>query len=74
MAIAAYLRVSTERQDLDNQGFAVGEHCKAHGFTLDDVVTCGRVIKIHTGTPGKPFGQYEHSCKNRHLGPVGAKM
>ena len=43
MAIAAYLRVSTERQDLDNLGFAVGEH-------------------------------YAHSCKNRHLGPVGAKM
>ena len=39
MAIAAYLRVSTERQDLDNQRYAVGEHCKAHGLTLGDVVT-----------------------------------
>ena len=39
MAIAAYLRVSTERQDLNNQRYAVGEHCKAHGLTLGDVVT-----------------------------------
>jgi DNA invertase Pin-like site-specific DNA recombinase len=39
MAIAAYLRVSTERQDLDNQRFAVGEYCNAHGLTLGDVVT-----------------------------------
>ena len=39
MAIAAYLRFSTERQDLDNQRYAVGEHCKAHGLTLGGVVT-----------------------------------
>ena len=39
MTIAAYLRVSTEHQDLDNQRFAVGEYCKTHNLTLADVVT-----------------------------------
>jgi DNA invertase Pin-like site-specific DNA recombinase len=39
MTIAAYLRVSTEHQDLDNQRFAVGEYCKTHHLALADVVT-----------------------------------
>jgi len=33
MAIAAYLRVSTDRQDLDNQHYTIGKHCKVHGLS-----------------------------------------
>jgi DNA invertase Pin-like site-specific DNA recombinase len=39
MATVAYLRVSTERQDLENQRFGVGEYCLAQNLTLDEVVT-----------------------------------
>jgi DNA invertase Pin-like site-specific DNA recombinase len=46
MTITAYLRVSTEQQDLDNQRFAVGEYCQAHGFQLSEVVTDTRSGKV----------------------------
>jgi DNA invertase Pin-like site-specific DNA recombinase len=39
MAISAYLRVSTDRQDLDNQRFAVGEYCTLNNLPLGEVVT-----------------------------------
>ena len=39
MPISAYLRVSTDRQDLENQRFAVGEYCTAKKLALGEVVT-----------------------------------
>jgi len=39
MPIFAYLRVSTDRQDLENQRFAVGEYCTAKKLALGEVVT-----------------------------------
>ena len=39
MTTAAYLRVSTDRQDLENQRFGVAEYCQANGLALDEVVT-----------------------------------
>jgi DNA invertase Pin-like site-specific DNA recombinase len=39
MAILAYLRVSTERQDLENQRFAVGEYCNTRSLVLGEVIT-----------------------------------
>ncbi len=39
MAILAYLRVSGDRQDLENQRFEISNYCKAHNFVLGEVVT-----------------------------------
>lgn len=38
MAAVAYIRVSTDKQDLENQRFAVSEFCAAEGIPLDRVV------------------------------------
>lgn len=46
MSNYAYLRVSTERQDLDNQRFAVGEYCHVHGLVLGDVVADAKSGKL----------------------------
>jgi len=39
MATVAYLRVSTDRQDLENQRYGVAEYCQANGLALGDVFT-----------------------------------
>jgi DNA invertase Pin-like site-specific DNA recombinase len=36
MKTLGYLRVSTVRQDLDNQRLEIEEYCKANGLTVDD--------------------------------------
>lgn len=46
MATYAYLRVSTDRQDLENQRFGVAEYCQAHGLNLDEVVTDTKSGKV----------------------------
>ncbi len=38
MKTLGYLRVSTDRQDLENQKLEIEKYCKANGFTVDDYI------------------------------------
>lgn len=46
MKVMAYLRVSREKQDLDNQRFTVAEFCKAKGLALESVYTDAKSGKL----------------------------
>jgi DNA invertase Pin-like site-specific DNA recombinase len=46
MTTVAYLRVSTDKQDIENQRFGVAEYCQAQGLVLDEVVTDTKSGKV----------------------------
>lgn len=37
MTVFAYLRVSTDQQDLDNQVFGIETYCREHGIVIDEM-------------------------------------
>ena len=54
VTVYAYLRVSTDRQDVDNQRYGILEYANAHGLAplhfVEDMVS-GRLSKKRSGCP-----------------------